>query len=155
MSISRVFQAIPLETNTQVQLNEAASHHLARVLRANVGDAITLFNGKGGEYQGLIAKIEKKYITVDIKTFNAREAESPLEIILAQAVSRGEKMDFTIQKSVELGVHTIIPLFTERCNVKLDSERSEKRVAHWQSVVSVFKPSASRSLSCAITHSRQ
>lgn len=133
--MTRIFQAIPLAVGQVVSLDAQASHHLARVLRANVGEAITIFNGEGGEYAGTIVQIDKKQVSVELKQYDPREAESSLNICLAQGISRGEKMDFTIQKAVELGVKSIVPLFTERCNVKLDRERSEKRLQHWQSIV--------------------
>lgn len=135
MPISRIFQAIPLTTGAEVTLSEQASHHLARVLRAAVNDQVTVFNGEGGEFLTIITRIDKKTVTVRVGEFMQRETESPLELYLAQGISRGEKMDYTIQKAVELGVKKIIPLFTERCNVKLDEERREKRVQHWQSIV--------------------
>lgn len=135
MPISRIYQPIPLQSGDELSLSEQASHHLGRVLRATIQDEITLFNGKGGEYQATITRIDKKSVTVKIGAFNPRESESPLELYLAQGISRGEKMDYTIQKAVELGVKKIIPLFTERCNVKLDEERRDKRLQHWQSIV--------------------
>jgi 16S rRNA (uracil1498-N3)-methyltransferase len=134
MPISRIFQASPLSAGATIPLSDQAAHHLARVLRAAVHDEVTLFNGQGGEYQGVITKIDKKGVSVEIGTFDPREAESPLDLYLAQGISRGEKMDYTIQKAVELGVKKIIPLFTERCNVKLDDERREKRLQHWQAI---------------------
>src|SRR5437016_1010958 len=133
MTITRIYQAIPLEANTSVRLDERASHHLARVLRASVQDGVVICNGQGGEYTGKITHIDKKYVTLQVNVHNTREAESSLEIYLAQGISRGEKMDYTIQKAVELGVKKIIPLFTERCNVKLNQERSQKKLTHWQS----------------------
>lgn len=132
---TRIFQAIPLSVGSVIQLDESASHHLARVLRASVNDAVIVFNGQGGEYAGVITRIDKKSVTIAIEKHATREAESPIDIWLAQGISRGEKMDYTIQKAVELGVKKIIPLFTERCNVKLDNERSEKRLLHWQSII--------------------
>jgi 16S rRNA (uracil1498-N3)-methyltransferase len=132
---TRIYQAIPLTISSTIQLDAEASHHLARVLRASVSDPVIVFNGQGDEYAGTIIRIDKKYVTVELTKQFVRSAESTLEIWLAQGISRGEKMDFTIQKAVELGVSKIIPLFTERCNVKLDQERSEKRLKHWQSVV--------------------
>lgn len=134
MAISRIYQPLSLATNTTVSLEEKGSHHLARVLRAKVGDMVTLFNGKGGEYTAIIKQIDKKHVLVDITQFSPKEVESPLEIYLAQGIARGEKMDFIVQKAVELGVKKIIPLVTERCNVRLDNEREEKRLHHWQSV---------------------
>lgn len=135
MSISRIYQAVPLNVNAHVELQEQASHHLARVLRAEVGDVVTIFNGEGGEYESVITVVGKKKITVLVKSYLARTAESPLQLYLAQGISRGEKMDFTIQKAVELGVSGIIPLFTERCSVKLDEDKRQKRLAHWQAVI--------------------
>jgi 16S rRNA (uracil1498-N3)-methyltransferase len=132
--MTRIYQATPLAINTSITLDEKASHHLSRVLRANVGDVLTLFNGEGGEFEAVITQITKKNVLVDIKQFHAREVESPLQIHLAQGIARGEKMDFIVQKAVELGVTHIIPLITERCNVRLDNEREEKRLQHWQSV---------------------
>jgi 16S rRNA (uracil1498-N3)-methyltransferase len=130
----RIYQPIPLSPNTTVRLDEKASHHLARVLRASVGEALTLFNGQGGEYTAIITQIDKKAVQVQLNDFNPREAESPLNIHLAQGLARGEKMDYIIQKAVELGVKKVIPLITERCNVRLEGEREEKRLQHWQSV---------------------
>lgn len=135
MPISRIFQAQTLHSGSLIELDDQASHHLARVLRAKVGDALVLFNGEGGEYQALITSIDKKSVTAKLGLLIEREAESPLKLCLAQAISRGEKMDYTIQKAVELGVHQIVPLFTERCSVKLDEEKRQKRLQHWQSIV--------------------
>lgn len=135
MPISRIYQAIPLQTGTAVVLNEQSSHHLSRVLRAALQDEVTIFNGEGGEYLARISKIDKKSVTLEVGEFNPREAESSLELYLAQGISRGEKMDYIIQKAVELGVKKIVPLLTERCTVKLDTERREKRVEHWQAII--------------------
>lgn len=132
---TRVFQSIELQIGSRIQLDPSASHHVARVLRAQVHDALTIFNGQGGEYLGQITEINKKGVLVLIKEHLTREAESPLELYLAQGISRGEKMDYTIQKAVELGVKKIIPLFTEYCNVRLDTARREKRLQHWQSII--------------------
>jgi 16S rRNA (uracil1498-N3)-methyltransferase len=132
---TRIYQAIPLSLNATIILDEKASHHLARVLRSAVGETVTIFNGEGGEYEAEITAITKKNVTVMLKQFHARDVESPLQIHLAQGIARGEKMDFIIQKAVELGVSHIIPLITERCNVRLDNEREEKRLQHWHSVV--------------------
>jgi len=135
MSISRIFQPVELICGSEISLDRQASHHLAAVLRARPNDALTLFNGRGGEYKGVITLIDKKQVRVQINDHIAREVESPLELCLAQGISRGEKMDYTIQKAVELGVKKIIPLFTERCTVKLDEERCAKRLQHWQSII--------------------
>ena len=135
MSISRIFQPISLQEGRTIDLDESASHHLGRVLRAKIGDKLIIFNGEGGEFEAVITQIDKKKVTTKIENFIPREAESPLKLTLAQGISRGEKMDYTIQKAVELGVERIIPLFTERGTVKLDADRKEKRQQHWQSIV--------------------
>lgn len=135
MSISRIYQPVPLQEKQILRLDEKASHHLARVLRAAKGDELILFNGKGGEYHAVITHIDKKGVDVEVGAFAAREVESPINLYLAQGIARGEKMDFIVQKAVELGVSKIFPLITERCNVRLDQEREEKRLQHWQSVV--------------------
>ena len=125
MTATRIYQAIPLSAPTSITLDEKASHHLARVLRLTVGDPLTVFNGEGGEYAAVITQLTKKNVSVDIKQFSPRDVESPLQIHLAQGIARGEKMDFIVQKAVELGVTHLIPLVTERCNVRLDNEREE------------------------------
>jgi 16S rRNA (uracil1498-N3)-methyltransferase len=135
MAISRVFQDIPLQSGSRIELSAEASHHLARVLRAKISDRLTVFNGKGGEYSAVITQIDKKKVTVEVGVFKDRSAESALKLCLAQGISRGEKMDYIIQKAVELGASQIVPLITERCNVKLDDERRQKRFQHWQGIV--------------------
>jgi 16S rRNA (uracil1498-N3)-methyltransferase len=133
--MTRIFQQVGLSEGALVNLDELASHHLARVLRAKAQDAVTVFNGAGGEYACVIEAINKKTVSLRILKFNAREAESPLELCLAQGIARGEKMDYIIQKAVELGVKKIVPLMTERSTVKLAAERREKRWQHWQSII--------------------
>jgi 16S rRNA (uracil1498-N3)-methyltransferase len=135
VSAPRIYQPFPLAVQSVLKLDENASHHLARVLRAKIGDSLVIFNGQGGEYSAIITHIDKKNVEVKMETFLPREAESPLKIHLAQGIARGEKMDFIIQKAVELGAASIIPLITERCNVRLDNEREAKRLQHWQSVI--------------------
>ena len=135
MPISRIFQPIDLTCGAMVQLDSQASHHLITVLRAKARDDLVLFNGKGGEYLSTITQINKKQVGVQINKFIERKAESSLELYLAQGISRGEKMDYTIQKAVELGVKKIVPLLTERCAVKLDGERRAKKLQHWQSII--------------------
>jgi 16S rRNA (uracil1498-N3)-methyltransferase len=132
---TRIYQNTELKSGSNIQLDTQASHHLARVLRAEVGDAVTLFNGQGGEYAAAIEKIDKKNVSVTLGEHNARDTESPINLWLAQGIARGEKMDFIIQKAVELGVKKIFPLKTERVNVQLKGDREAKRIQHWQSIV--------------------
>jgi len=131
---TRIYQPVPLALGAW-RLDEKASHHLARVLRAAIGEEITLFNGEGGEYRAVIRAISKKQVDVELLQFSSRTVESPVHLILAQGIARGEKMDFVIQKAVELGVSEIYPIITERCNVRLDKEREQKRLEHWRAVV--------------------
>lgn len=131
---TRLFQAIELQVGQRILLDEQASHHLAGVLRAKRQDEVILFNGQGGEYQGVITRIEHRRVEVELKSFNPREAESPFKLHLGQGISRGEKMDFTLQKAVELGVTTVTPLLTTRCNVRLIKERFEKKWQHWKKI---------------------
>lgn len=135
MRISRIFQDQSLQLGQTIKLDREASHYVKQVLRMQEGQSLDIFNKEGGEYRAVIAKIHSKDVEVYLGAFNEGIAESPLKIILAQAISRGEKMDFTLQKAVELGVHTIVPLTTKRVGVKLDKERAENRLAHWQKVV--------------------
>ena len=135
MPQSRIYQPVSLSVDSELELDEAASHHLARVLRIQQGEMIRLFNGEGGEYTAKVVAIGKRKVTAHIQEFYDHNVESPLQLCLAQGISRGEKMDYTIQKAVELGVSHIFPLLTERCNVKLDDERKQKRTAHWQSII--------------------
>jgi 16S rRNA (uracil1498-N3)-methyltransferase len=118
-----------------VTLEAEAANHVARVLRLRAGTEVVLFNGEGGEYAGHLAAIERRQVLVDLGAFHAKESESPLRITLVQGISRGERMDYTIQKAVELGVERVVPVVTERTVVNLDRDRSEKRLAHWRGVI--------------------
>jgi 16S rRNA (uracil1498-N3)-methyltransferase len=110
------------------------AHHVTRVLRLGAGDSVTLFDGNGSEYAAVIARAAPGGVTVNVGERVRVDRESPLQIALAQAISSGERMDYTIQKAVELGVVRVQPLTTERCVVRLDGARAQKRVAHWQAV---------------------
>lgn len=130
----RIYLAQPLTTNSSITLPQDIAHRLQHVLRLGCDDELVVFNGEGGEFQAKIATINKKQINVDILEWQAGIAESPLIIHLGQGIARGEKMDFIIQKAVELGANFITPLFTEFCNVKLEGERLQQRLQHWQKV---------------------
>jgi 16S rRNA (uracil1498-N3)-methyltransferase len=135
MRIPRVFSAQPLTSGASIQLDEAGSHYLSKVLRMQAGRELVLFNGEGGEYAGEIAAISKKQVTVALGEFTPDNRESPLQLELAISVSRGERMDWVIQKATELGASRITPLLTERTEVKLGSERQEKKTGHWRQIV--------------------
>jgi 16S rRNA (uracil1498-N3)-methyltransferase len=136
MSNPRIYQATPFNLNEAVKLSDDAFGHLIRVLRLTSGDLVTLFNGtEAAQYQAKITDVSKKQASVEILEKITVENESPVNIHLGQGISRGDRMDFTLQKSVELGVNKITPLFTERCGVKLSGERLEKRRQQWQKIV--------------------
>ena len=135
MPTPRFFVPVALESGQSLLLPEATAHHAARVLRLQVNDAITLFNGKGGEHAAVISAIGKRDVEVSIGVHTTVERESPLAVTLVQAVSSGDRMDLTIQKAVELGVTRIVPVQSERCVSRLKGERARKRVAHWQQIV--------------------
>jgi 16S rRNA (uracil1498-N3)-methyltransferase len=115
-------------------LEPEPSRHLARVLRLGVGDRVTLFDGGGGEYPAEITAVDKKNVRVITGSHLHTECESPLDIHLGIAVSRGERMDWIVQKSTELGVSSLTPLSAEHTGVKLAGERADKKMRHWQQI---------------------
>jgi len=135
MRLPRIFHPGTLVSAKEIALDADAANHVARVLRLGPGDLLILFNGEGGQYEATIVNADKKQVSVTLGTFQPVERESPLAIHLGQVISRGERMEFTIQKSVELGVSCITPLFSERCGVKLPPERLAKKVVQWQKIV--------------------
>lgn len=124
----------PLEIGLRFALPDAVAHHV-QVLRLREGDIITLFNGRGGEYGAVLTLVERRRAEAEIKTFSPREAETGHGITLAQALPEGAKMDWIIEKAVELGATGIQPLLAQRCVVRLDAERAAKKAAHWQAVI--------------------
>ncbi|MEZ9466354.1 16S rRNA (uracil(1498)-N(3))-methyltransferase [Vibrio breoganii] len=134
MRTPRIYHPESLSSATHVQLCDDAAGHIGRVLRMQTGQAVTLFDGSDVEYSAVIAEVSKKNVAVEITGSQQHSVESPLDIHLGQVVSRGDKMEFTIQKSVELGVNTITPLISERCGVKLDAKRFEKKLMQWQKI---------------------
>lgn len=135
MRLSRTHVDAPLAPGAVVTLSENATGHLVRVLRLGLGDACLVFNGDGADYEARLVSLGKRGAEVEVMARHAVDNESPLRITLAQAIARGEKMDWVLQKATELGVAAVVPLLTERTEVKLDAERSEKRSAHWRGVV--------------------
>ena len=135
MRVPRLYLPIPLATGLTVPLDDRAFNHAVRVLRLGVNAPVTLFNGQGGTFAAALTEVGKRQALVRVKDALTGEVESPLSVTLAQSVSRGEKMDYTLQKAVELGVATIQPLFTERSGVDLTGERLARKVQHWQGIV--------------------
>lgn len=135
MRTIRIHVELPLAVGLELGLPAQAGEHVARVLRLTTGSPITLFNGDGVDYPAVIQAVGKRDVTVRVEAAQPVGNESPLSLTLAQGVARGEKMDLIVQKATELGVARIVPLLTERSEVKLDPARAEKRLAHWQAVV--------------------
>ena len=135
MRLTRVFSAASLEGAREITLSAAAAAHVGRVLRLAVGDELTVFDGHGGEYPATIIEARGTVLRVRLGTQRELERESSLRITLAQAVARGERMDWVVQKATELGVAAIVPLVTERSIVKLDARQAEKRREHWRGIV--------------------
>jgi 16S rRNA (uracil1498-N3)-methyltransferase len=135
MAVPRLFCPINLSHRAQATLPSGAAHHAIRVLRLKLGDEVRVFNGEGGEYEACIHRVDKNSVEVDIGQHHDIERESKLYVCLAQAITTGDKMDYTLQKAVELGVARIQPLQTNRSVVRLKEERAEKRLQHWQNVV--------------------
>lgn len=134
MRLTRVYVDAPLTPGGRVTLEGSAASHVTRVLRLRTGDALTLFNGAGGEYGASIAEARGGRLTVQVGEARALERESPLAVTLAQGVSRGERMDLVVQKATELGVHAIVPLFTERSVVRLSAPQATRKLTHWRAV---------------------
>lgn len=125
----------PLAVGETVRLPEGAAHHAGKVLRLEIGAAVVLFDGRGGEYAGECVEMTKGLVAVQLSRFSAVDRESPLHLTLVQGISRGERMDYTLQKAVELGVAAVTPVFTSRCMVALAGERRTKREEHWRGVI--------------------
>ncbi|WP_373820186.1 16S rRNA (uracil(1498)-N(3))-methyltransferase [Glaesserella sp.] len=134
MRIPRIYHPEPLAEKDRCILTEDAANHVGRVLRMNEGAELILFDGSNYIFHSTIQKADKKQIEVVIQSKELDDRESPLPIHLGQVISRGDRMEFTIQKSVELGVNMITPLWSERCGVKLDGERQDKKIQQWQKI---------------------
>jgi len=130
----RIYSAAPLASGETIVLDAIAARHLREALRLSRGDAVVLFDGRGGEYAASVVTVSRERVEAQVGAHLAVDRESPLAITLAQGISRGERMDYTLQKAVELGVRRIVPLATERSTVRLDDERARKRLEHWQGI---------------------
>lgn len=133
MRVSRFYLDAALDQGEQLLEGDLA-HYISRVLRLGPGAPVQIFNGSGQEWPGSVLEAGKRQVRIALDAPIAGLAESPLRVHLGQAMSRGERMDWAIQKAVELGVAEITPLFTERCEVRLQGERADKRQQHWQQI---------------------
>jgi 16S rRNA (uracil1498-N3)-methyltransferase len=134
MRLTRLHVAGPLRSANRYALPQNAARHLIRVLRSNVGDPLILFDGSGGEYAARIHSVQRDDVEVDVGKHDPIERESPLHLTLLQGVSRGERMDWVVQKATELGVTAIVPLLTARSVVSLPGVQADKKVQHWRAI---------------------
>jgi len=135
MNSPRFYCREALSPGAHVELPKPVARHAVRVLRLPPGAPVVLFDGRGGEYPAHIERIERDRVYAELAAWQEIERESPLAVTLVQALQAGDKMDFTIQKAVELGVRDIVPVESRRSVLRLSGERAAKRVAHWQGVV--------------------
>jgi 16S rRNA (uracil1498-N3)-methyltransferase len=133
--VPRVYLDQPLTPGKVIPLPADLAHYVVGVLRLRAGAGLVLFNGRGGEYEAQVLQIRGRQVEVEIQAFQAVDRESPLPLRLGQGISRGERMDYAIQKAVELGVSAIDPVITQRSVVRLEGERADRRTAHWQGIV--------------------
>jgi 16S rRNA (uracil1498-N3)-methyltransferase len=134
-SIPRFYCPGDLSQGATRDLPDAAAHHAARVLRLKQGDPVIVFNGEGGESNAQVHAITRQRVSLRIGQWQAREAEAPVAVTLVQGLSARERMEFTIQKAIELGAAQIFPVETRRSVMRLAHERAERRVEHWQNLV--------------------
>lgn len=130
----RFFIEADLNVETTVELTETVFHHWVKVLRAQVGETATLFNGQGGEYEVELTEVAKKSASVFVKSFNSDNRTPKFTALLGQVMSKGDRMDYAIQKAVELGVSEIQLLTSERCEMRLKYDRDQKKLDHWQGI---------------------
>ncbi len=130
----RFFVEAPLAVGTTTELPAAVAHHAVRVLRLAAGDAITLFDGSGGEFAATIASLERDRVAVAIASFDAVEREATRAVALVQAVIAADSMDWAVRKAIELGAAGIVPVIAARSNLPRNGERVEKRLAHWRQI---------------------
>jgi len=134
MRVTRVYVETPITTGKPLLVEGNAANHIMRVLRLRSGDLLTVFDGSGGEYGARIEDFRKDSVVVSVQENRAADRESPLSLTLAQGISRGERMDWVIQKATELGTTRIIPVSTKRSVVRLDEKQAEKKSQHWRGV---------------------
>lgn len=134
MRLTRVFVPGPLASGTRLTIAGSAANHITRVLRLRSGDPLTVFDGSGGEFSARLAEFRKDTVLVSVAEHHAVERESPLSLTLLQGVSRGERMDWVIQKATELGATRIVPVLTSRSVVRLDETQAQRKLQHWRGI---------------------
>ena len=134
MRLTRVYVEPPVTPGKPLIVEGSAANHITRVLRLRNGDALTVFDGTGGEFDARIVEFRKESVLVSVDEHRTLDRESPLSLTLAQGISRGERMDWIIQKATELGASRIAPVFTKRSVVRLDEKQAERKLQHWRAI---------------------
>jgi 16S rRNA (uracil1498-N3)-methyltransferase len=134
MRLTRGYVDAPVAAGKRLVVAGSAANHITRVLRLRNGDALTVFDGSGGEFGARIEEFRKDSVLVSVEDHRPLDRESPLPITLAQGISRGERMDWIIQKATELGTSRIVPLFTKRSVVRLDDKQADRKLQHWRAI---------------------
>jgi 16S rRNA (uracil1498-N3)-methyltransferase len=134
MRLTRVYVDAPVVAGKRLVVEGSAANHIARVLRLRSGDALTVFDGSGGEFGARIEELRKDGVVVSVEEHRALDRESPLSLTLVQGISRGERMDWIIQKATELGASRIVPVFTKRSVVRLDQKQADRKLEHWRAI---------------------
>ncbi|CAG0961631.1 partial Ribosomal RNA small subunit methyltransferase E, partial [Anaerolineae bacterium] len=127
------------------------AHYVRSVLRLKQQQSIVLFNGHGGEYLSRFSEVSRKAVRVEVEQYIDRDVESPLAVVLGLGISRGDRMDWSVQKAVELGVTQLTPLITERCVIKLNDDKKQQRLQHWQAIIHHAAEQSGRTRSPVIT----
>ncbi len=144
MRVPRTFVDAAIVEDQRVTLPADVAHHWRRVLRLREGSPVRLFNGAAGDWLGRLVALDKKAAAVDVEAFEPRQTESPLHTTLIQGISRGQRMDYTLEKAVELGVDSIVPVVMERSHGAPTGERVERKAQHWRGVVRAAAAQAAR-----------
>jgi 16S rRNA (uracil1498-N3)-methyltransferase len=134
MRLTRVYVEAPVIPGKPLVVEGGAANHITRVLRLRSGDALTVFDGTGGEFGARVEEFRKDAVVVSIAEHRTLDRESPLALTLAQGISRAERMDWIIQKATELGASRIVPVFTKRSVVRLDPKQAERKLQHWRAI---------------------
>ncbi len=134
MRVSRLYVNFSLNIGQKIELDNESGHYLRSVLRLKNPAQVILFNGSGGEYRCTLLEVSRKTVRVRIDEKISRSVESPLAVSIGMGISRGDRMDMAVQKSVELGVNCITPIITQRCNVVIKNGKSQQKLNHWQKI---------------------
>lgn len=146
MRVSRLFVHGGVEVDQAVELDAEAGHYVRTVLRLKKDAPIIIFNGRGGEFLGRVVEASRQRVVIAIDQWTDRSVESPLFVTMGLAISRGDRMDLAVQKAVELGVHVLTPLMTERCVVQLKGDKLHQRTGHWQKIMQHASEQCGRTL---------